>query len=52
MSDDRLKFASYKYKRDGIEVTAKISLHKRELGLKDYLFSTSFTFLYKNRKWH
>lgn len=47
MSDDRLKFASYKYKRDGIEVTAKISLHKRELGLKDYLLAPRSPFYIK-----
>lgn len=46
MSDDRLKFASY-YKRDGIEVTAKISLHKRELGLKDYLLAPRSPFYIK-----
>lgn len=47
MSDDRLKFASYKYKRDNIEVTAKISLHKRELGLKDYLLAPRSPFYIK-----
>ncbi len=47
MSDDRLKFASYKYKRDGIEVTAKISLHKRELGLKDCLLAPRSPFYIK-----
>lgn len=47
MSDDRLKFASYKYKRDNIEVTAQISLHKRELGLKDYLLAPRSPFYIK-----
>jgi hypothetical protein len=47
MSDDRLKFASYKYKRDNIEVTAKISLHKRELGLRDYLLAPRSPFYIK-----
>lgn len=40
MSDNRLRFATYKYSERGcyhVNVTAKISLYKRELGLRDYL---------------
>lgn len=47
MSDERLKFASYKYKRDGIEVIVKVSLYKRELGLKDYLLAPHSPFYIK-----
>ena len=47
MSDDKLKFASYKNKRDNIEVTAKISLHKRELGLSDHLLAPRLPFYIK-----
>lgn len=47
MSDGRLKFASYKYKKDNIEVTVKISLYKRELGLSDHLLAPRFPFYIK-----